>query len=241
MQMPEHPKLLDPQSRAPIGSTRTGLKVLRLLGIFSGGLGLYVGYCCISASFRYFNLADNSLFHLVPNALSGVFAIWCLASCYRSWKPDGAPPIRGLSTIIALCAGYFALGFLSQGGAVGGVQGSLRSFGIVLLICTVYVALSWWLASALSVPHSTRRIPQFVIVVVCWQLWIASSVVLNEVVPKEGNGKSDLPAGHWMLVDLLLPLVLALLLGRFLGWIGTKREAQRTSSAAALKTTEACR
>jgi hypothetical protein len=209
-------------------STRAGRVALRLLGVFSGSLGLYYGYLIVTEFVRDLDPTDRSPFHLIPAAFGAVFAIWCLWSCYRSLKPRDLPPIRSLSVIVALCVCWAAISYLSVQSHVEDIRGSLISFAIVVSTCAAYVALSWWLASALSVPSLSRRIPQLLVVIVCLQLWVTSSQVSDAVLPREGNAATAPPVAPWgIFAKLVLPIAAALLVAKFLGWISTKREGNR--------------
>ena len=86
--------------------------------------------------------------------------------------------------------------------------------------------LTWWLAAALSVPRVSGRIPQFVIVVVSFSLWLAACEVLDVYVPREGGLKDGPPIGSWGMVELVAPLAAAVLLAKFLGWVGNTHEAR---------------
>jgi len=197
------------------------------LGIFVGGLGLYAGYGSIRGLVRQIDPSERSLFQLIPDVLSGLFAIWCLASCYRAWKPGRIPPVRSLSAIASLCVGFAVLFSFSRPIAPRDIRESLVTFGSVVLICAVYVLLTWWLAAALSVPRVSGRIPQFVIVVVSFSLWLAACEVFDVYVPREGGLKDGPPIGSWGIVEFVGPLAAAVLLAKFLGWIGNTREAPR--------------
>jgi len=207
-----------------VDTTRAGRVALRLLGLFSGGLGLYYGYLTVAGFARHLDPSDRSPFQLVPDALGVLFAIWCLWSSYRSLKPGAIPPIRSQSAIVALCVGCAAMSFLSLQ-LRGDIRGSLISFAILVSTCAVYVALSWWLASALSVPSVSRRIPQVLITLLCFELWVTSFEVLDAVLPREGGATTAPPIAPWgLFARLVLPITAALLVAKFLGWISTKRE-----------------
>ena len=225
--MTEPPKSLEQYLGPPGASTRAGRTALRSLGVFAGGLGLYVSYGSITALVRQTDPSERSLFRLISDVLLGLFAIWCLASCYRAWKPGRTPPIRSLSTIVALGVGCAAMHWLPQPTEQRNVGESLALFGEIVLICAVYLSLTWWLASALSVPRASGRIPQLVIVAVSFSVWLAAFAVLDGWIPREGDPKNGPPMYPWGFIDLIVPFAAAVLSAKFLGWIGKTHEAPR--------------
>jgi hypothetical protein len=229
------------------GSTRQATFVLRSLGVFAGGLGLYIGGDAISGLiWDVENVRSAGAFGFVFSLLMASFAVWCLVACYRTWRPakvwtpasrvtsaDGffrhlkVPPVRSVSAILCICLFCVAGMWLERAGShfPGLTDHAWRSLSTLVaatLACAVYVGLTWWLSSALAIPYPSPRIPQFMILIFCFLLWLTAFAVLLEVSPKE-RGRFSPPRYPWNLVVLVVPFTVAILVGKVLNRVRTRR------------------
>ena len=243
--MPREVASFPPVTASP--ATRKATVVLRLLGVFVGGLGLYAAFSTISGLIRdVANRQSAGALGFVFDVVLAAFAVWCLVSCYRAWRPakvwmpstrvataDGffirreVPPVRSVSAILCICL-FGVLGPLLErsapffSGWTDHTWRSVSTFVTATLACAAYVGLTWWLSSAMAIPAATRRIPQFVILIVCVLLWEAAFSFLEEVPSKEPGRFS--PTGvPWGLVVLAVPFAVAILVGKILNRIGMRR------------------
>jgi len=229
------------------GSTRRATFVLRSLGVFAGGLGLYVGGHAISGLiWGVANVRSAGAFGFVFNLLMASFAVWCLVACYRAWRPakvwtparrvtsaddffshSKVPPVRSAWAILCICLFCVAGTLLERSGShfsglTDHARISLSTFIAATLACAAYVRLNWWLSSALAIPYPPPRISQFVILIICFFLWQAAFVVLEEVSPKE-RGRFSPPRYPWNVVVLVVPFAVAMLVGKVLNRVETRR------------------
>jgi hypothetical protein len=227
-------------------ATRQATIVLRSLGVFAGGLGLYVGCDAIRGLiWDVANVRSTGAFGFVFSLLMASFAVWCLVACYRTWRPakvwtparrvtsaDGffshskVPPVRSVSAILCIClfcvAGMWLEGSSSPFfGLTDHAWKYLSTLVAATLACAVYIGLTWWLSSALAIPYPPPRMPQFMILIFCFLLWVTAFAVLEEVSPKE-RGRFSPPRYPWNLVVLVVPFAVAMLVSKVLNRVATR-------------------
>jgi hypothetical protein len=210
-------------------SHRAAWLTVRALGVLAGCVGVYLAYGSVTELLRH--LRDALATGGFP---WGVFiylflacaAIWCLHSSYRAWWPKGDPPIRSLSGILALIV--FDIMLLSLDGQAislpaisASTMGTLVTCSMTLLSFALYIALTWWLFAALEIAHFERRIPEFVIVVTGLEIWVASSNLMIDVLPI-ARGRAEWLGLTWPLAALVVPIAVAVLIGRLLRKVGNR-------------------
>ena len=221
-------------------STRTAVVVLRVVGVFAGGLGLFLAYGSITEFIRHIRGAQSFggvIVAICFDVLLALIAFWCMRSCYQSWRSREDVPLRSLSAILAiffLAAGAPLLdnSAVLLPGLTVEVWKSLLFLGAVTLASTLYVSLTWWLSSAFSIVHGAHRIPEFVIIIICVLLWLTSSEFLMEVIPKE-PGYEHVPPFPWGLAAFAMPFAAAIFVGRILRRCGSRNGKHNTTHGAA--------
>lgn len=199
---------------------RTAMTAVRALGVLAGAVGLYVAYGCVESVIREVTTSPPSFgigSLLIVSAMVSV-AVWCGWACYSSWRPAGAPPIRSLSAIVALCVFSIAGVLIGYDSApvIDPAENAWISIKQFLLLCVAsatYVILNWRLSRAARLQPRGNRIPTFVIALLGLFLWVASFRVLGFF----------LPSWPWGLLVVIAPFVIAIgfgkLLTRLAAWV----------------------